>query len=145
MGGRPPARSGDRWLLYNPRGDGAGGGLPAQGSMRALNTLAMPRPMPAAAAHSRASGHENRVLVGSTAKGSCVLADDLVSGPHELPGEQPAQQADAVETSFHIRSRVTLRIYLVVILAVLVALTLDERSRDIQDHPSLVSQAALRF
>jgi hypothetical protein len=46
-----------------------GGSVPVAASqpkaaIQALTTLAMPSPMPAAAAYSRASGHENRGLVG---------------------------------------------------------------------------------
>ena len=54
-----------------------GGRVPVAASQpiaarRALITLAMPRPMPAAAAHSRASGHENRGLVGSNGVAGAV-------------------------------------------------------------------------
>ena len=129
-----------------------GGTVPVAASqpkaaMRALNTFAMPRPMPAATAHSRASGHENRVLVGSNGEGAAAsLRTTSYRALMSFRASSPPSRPMPVETTFHIRSRVTLRIYLVVILAVRVALDLGcTRSRDTQDHPSLVSQAALRF
>ena len=61
---------------------------------QALTTLAIPSPMQAAAAHSRASGQENRGAGGVEWRSrGRVLADGLMRGPNVLPGEQTAQQA----------------------------------------------------
>ena len=61
---------------------------------RALTTLAMPRPMPAAAAHTRASGHENRALVGVEHRvGGLVLADSPERRPDQLRGDEAAHHA----------------------------------------------------
>ena len=81
-------------------------------AIRALTTLAMPRPMPAAAAHSRASGHENPALVGSNGEGVAAsrranwypaLINLRATSPHNMP--IPA------DNSFHIRSRPTSKLY----------------------------------
>ena len=88
-------------------------------AIRLLTTLAMPRPMPTAIAHPRALIHEKPTLVGSNGEGAVAslrtnwypaLSDLLASIPHNMP--MPADK------SFHIRSRVTSEVYLVVILVV---------------------------
>ena len=88
-------------------------------AMRLLTTLVMPRPMPTAIAHPRALIHEKPTLVGSNGEGAVAslrtnwypdLSNFLASIPHNMP--MPADK------SFHIRSRVTSKVYLVVILAV---------------------------
>ena len=68
-------------------------------AMRALTTLVMPSPTPAAAAHSRASGHENRGSGGveGRQREPCSLRRARYDGPDELPGKQPTQQAGADE------------------------------------------------
>jgi hypothetical protein len=55
----------DRWLIDHSRGSVPVAVSQPMAAMRALTILARPSPMPAAAAQSRASGHENRGLVGS--------------------------------------------------------------------------------
>jgi hypothetical protein len=86
---------------------------------RLLTTFAMPRPMPTAIAHPRALINENPLLVGSNGEGAVAslrtnwypaLSNFLASSPHNVP-----MQADK---SFHIRSRVTSEVYLLVILVV---------------------------
>jgi hypothetical protein len=86
-------------------------------AIRLLTTFAMPRPMPTAIAHPRALINENRLSVGSNGEGAVAsprtnwypaLSNFLASSPHNVP--MPADK------SFHIRSRLTSKVYLVVIL-----------------------------
>ena len=73
---------------------------------RALITLAMPRPMPAAAAHSRASGHENWGLEGSNGvTGAVSLLTARYVALMSLRASSPPSMPVMTETSFHIRSR----------------------------------------
>jgi hypothetical protein len=102
-GGRPD--SADRRLLH-PRGEGVGGGLPADGGDAALTTLAMPRPMPPATAHRSVADHENRVSAGSNGETGAVSFrmaryPALISFSAATAPSMP----EMLETSFHIPSR----------------------------------------
>jgi hypothetical protein len=66
----------------------------------------MPSPMPAAAAHRTASGHENCGLVGSNGVTGAVSLRTICYAPRmSLRANSPANKPVATETNFHFRSR----------------------------------------
>ncbi len=73
---------------------------------RALTILAMPSPMPAAAAHSTASGHENCGLVGSNGvAGAVSLLMIRYATRMSLRASSPPNKPLPTESNFHNRSR----------------------------------------
>lgn len=108
-----------------------------------LTTLAMPSPMPAAAAQSRASGHEKLALVGSKGEGApASLRKAWNPALMSFRASSPPSIPMPVETSFHIRSRVTFRIYRVVILVVSVN---PDLSRSTSTTHATTRVSSLRF
>jgi hypothetical protein len=70
----------------------------------ALITLAMPRPTPGAAAHTTASGHENRALVGSnTASGDLSLQIVRYAALMSFEVTVAPTMPTTIDSSFHIR------------------------------------------
>ena len=65
----------------------------------ALVTLAIPRPIPAAAAHRTTSGHEKRELVGSNTECGRLLADGPIQGSDELPAPTNAPSMPVIVVS----------------------------------------------
>src|SRR3954447_25225011 len=73
---------------------------------RVLTILVMPRPMPAAAAQSTASGHEKRASVGSNGVvGSVSLRIARYPAPMSFLATSAASAPMTVEVIFHVRSR----------------------------------------